>query len=54
MTLAETREWALTRLYQDLAIHQLAGHAAVSSRTLTRSGGRNPASVRTNGSSPRA
>jgi len=36
MTLTETREWALGRLDQDLTIHQLAGHAAVSTRTLTR------------------
>ncbi|WP_199253663.1 GlxA family transcriptional regulator [Mycolicibacterium mengxianglii] len=35
-TLAGTREWALGRLEDDLTIQQLADHAAVSTRTLTR------------------
>jgi len=35
-TLAETRDWALHRLEEELTIEQLAEHARVSARTLTR------------------
>jgi transcriptional regulator GlxA family with amidase domain len=35
-TLAPTREWALSRLGEVVTIRQLAGHASVSTRTLTR------------------
>ncbi|MFB7978499.1 GlxA family transcriptional regulator [Streptomyces vinaceus] len=35
-TLAGTREWALARLEEDLTLPQLAAHAGVSARTLTR------------------
>ncbi|MER5699937.1 helix-turn-helix domain-containing protein [Streptomyces mirabilis] len=35
-SLADTREWALSRLEEDLTIPELADHARVSPRTLTR------------------
>ncbi|KOV56841.1 GlxA family transcriptional regulator [Streptomyces sp. MMG1121] len=35
-TLADTREWTLRRLDEDLTIPRLANHAGVSPRTLTR------------------
>ncbi|WP_327109691.1 helix-turn-helix domain-containing protein [Nocardia sp. NBC_01730] len=35
-SLAETRAWALQRLDQPLTLHELAAHAHVSTRTLTR------------------
>lgn len=35
-TLRDTREWALRSLEEDLTIPELAGHAGVSPRTLTR------------------